>query len=137
MKSMNIDPEDFTVHNKTVYILGWYMWEKWLLMWRQVKKIILNSKLLVQLISNWAWWARKGHNPSFGQILISFEDALCQVWFKLAQWNWRRWKCEKFTIVTMRPSTTTENGQNLIRKAHLNLWLRWAKKDYKPGQVNS
>ena len=25
------------------------------------------------------------------------KDALCQVWLKLAQWFWRRWKCEKFT----------------------------------------
>ena len=24
------------------------------------------------------------------------KDALCQVWSKLAQWIWRRWKCEKF-----------------------------------------
>ena len=24
-------------------------------------------------------------------------DTLCQVWLKLAQWFWRRWKCEKFT----------------------------------------
>ena len=25
------------------------------------------------------------------------KDALWQVWLKLAQWFWRRWKCEKFT----------------------------------------
>ena len=52
------------------------------------------------------------------------KDALCQVWLKLAQWFWRRrWKCEKFTKTT----TTTDNGQILIRKAHLSLRLRWAK----------
>ena len=54
----------------------------------------------------------------------SHKDALCQVWLKLAQWFWRRrWKCEKFTTTT----TTTDNGQILIRKAHLSLRLRWAK----------
>ena len=54
------------------------------------------------------------------------KDALCQVWLKLAQWFWRRWwKCEKFTTTTMTP--TTDNGQILIRKAHLSLRLRWAK----------
>ena len=54
------------------------------------------------------------------------KDALCQVWLKLAQRFWRRrWKCEKFTTTT----TTTDNGQILIRKAHLSLRLRWAKKD--------
>ena len=55
----------------------------------------------------------------------SHKDALCQVWLKLAHWFWRRrWKCEKFMTMTM---TTTDNGQILIRKAHLSLWLRWAK----------
>ena len=55
-------------------------------------------------------------------IWINFEypspkDALCQVWLKLAQWFWRRrWKCEKFT-------TTTDNGQISIRKAHFTLLI--------------
>ena len=50
------------------------------------------------------------------------KDTLCQVWLKLAQWFWRRRrKCENFTM-------TTDNGQIVIRKAHLSLWLRWAKK---------
>ena len=54
------------------------------------------------------------------------KDDLCQVWLKLAQWFWkRRWKCEKFTTTPMT-TTTTDNGQILIRKAHLSLWLRWA-----------
>ena len=52
------------------------------------------------------------------------KDALCQVWLKLAHWFWRRsWKCEKFRTTT----TTTDNGQILIRKAHMSLRLRWAK----------
>ena len=55
------------------------------------------------------------------------KDALCQVWLKLTQWFWRRrWKCEKFTTM---PTTTTDNGQILIRKAHLSLQLMWAKKE--------
>ena len=28
------------------------------------------------------------------------KDALRQVWLKLVQWFWRRWKCEKFTTKT-------------------------------------
>ena len=54
-------------------------------------------------------------------ILNKFEspspkNALCQVLLKLARWFWRRrWHCEKFTTTT----TTTENGQIKIRKAHL------------------
>ena len=56
-------------------------------------------------------------------------DALYQVWLKLAQWFWRRrWKCEKFTTTTTS-TTTTDNEQILIRKAHLSLRLRWAKKE--------
>ena len=53
------------------------------------------------------------------------KDDLYQVWLNLAQWFWRRrWKCEKFTT----PTTTTDNRQILIRKAHLSLQLRWANK---------
>ena len=45
------------------------------------------------------------------------KDGFCQVW--------RRWKCEKVT--TTITTTTTDNGQFLIRKDHLYLRLRWAK----------
>ena len=49
------------------------------------------------------------------------KDALCQVLSKLAQWFWKRKrKCEKFTITT----TTTDDGQIVIRKDHLSLRLR-------------
>ena len=51
------------------------------------------------------------------------KDAMCQVWLKLTQWFWRRLKCEKFTTTT---TMMTDNGQILIRKTHLRLWLRWA-----------
>ena len=45
------------------------------------------------------------------------KDALYQVWLKLVQWFLRRrWKVYD-----------NDNGLILIRKAHLNLWLRWAK----------
>ena len=55
----------------------------------------------------------------------STKDALCQVWLKLVQGFFRWLKCEKFTATSMKQMmpTTTDNGQILIRKAH----LRWAK----------
>ena len=41
-------------------------------------------------------------------------------------WFWRRrWKCWKFTTTTTT-TTTKDNGQILIRKAHLSLRLWWA-----------
>ena len=44
------------------------------------------------------------------------------------QWFWRRrWNCEKFATMPTTTMTTKDNGQILIRKAHLSLWLRWAK----------
>ena len=53
----------------------------------------------------------------------SSEDALCQFYFKLVLWFWRRrWKCEKFT------ERHTDGGRQAIRKALLSLQLRWAKK---------
>ena len=45
------------------------------------------------------------------------KDALCQVWLKLAQ--------------VYDDDDNDGNGQILIRKAHLSLWLRWAKKMFK------
>ena len=46
---------------------------------------------------------------------------------KLDQWFLkRRWKCENFT--TTSTTTTMDNGQVLIRKAHLSLRLGWATK---------
>ena len=56
------------------------------------------------------------------------KDALCQVWLKLAPtFLKRRWKCEKFTTTPTTTMTTKDNGQIMIRKAHLSLGLRWAK----------
>ena len=52
----------------------------------------------------------------------SAKDDLCQVWLKLAMWFWRRrWKCEKFT------DWRTDDGRQVIRKAHLSFQLMWAK----------
>ena len=48
----------------------------------------------------------------------------------------RLWKCEKFTTTTMTTTTTTmDNEQILIRKAHLGLWLGWAKNCVRMGIV--
>ena len=49
-----------------------------------------------------------------------------EVWLKLAKWFWRRREYEKFTTTTT--TTTFDNGQTMIRKAHLSLQLRRANK---------
>ena len=48
-------------------------------------------------------------------------DTLCQVWLKLAQWSWRRWKFEKFTDrqtdgLTDRRRTTSDQKSSLELK---------------------
>ena len=69
----------------------------------------------------WALHLNKLESPSP-------KDAVCQVCLKLAQWFWRRCKCEKITTTTTTMTTTTtrttDNGQILIRIAHLSLRLR-------------
>ena len=48
-------------------------------------------------------------------------------------WNWPSGSgvedenVKRFTTKPMTPTTTMDNGHILIRKAHLSLWLRWAK----------
>ena len=42
------------------------------------------------------------------------KNALCQVWLKLVQWFWRRWKCEKFM-----PTTTDRQQTNFVQKSSL------------------
>ena len=42
------------------------------------------------------------------------------------------WKCEQFL-----PTTTTDNGEILIRKAHLRLWRSWAKKNAKKRRAKN
>ena len=60
-------------------------------------------------------------------------DTSFQVWLNLAQWFWRRrWKCEKFTErwidrqTAGRTDKQTDDGRQVIRKAHLSFQLRWA-----------
>ena len=50
--------------------------------------------------------------------LSSPKDTLCQVWLKLTQRDFWRRKCEKFTT-----TTTTDNGQIMIRKTHSSFLL--------------
>ena len=67
------------------------------------------------------------------------KDALCQIWLKLAQWFWGKFffnissmYFRYFVVLSplgkgLGPSfeeTTADNGQILIRKAHLSLRLR-------------
>ena len=56
--------------------------------------------------------------------LPSSKDALYLVWLKFAQGFWRRRKCELFLTTTK----ITDDGNILIKNAHLNLWLSGAKK---------
>ena len=62
-------------------------------------------------------------SPLFKETWIAFiQDALCQVWLKLAQWFWRRsCKCKKFQ------TDSQTDRQQAIRKAHLIFLLRLAK----------
>ena len=84
----------------------------------------LNFVNVFSLFRNYLPWKRVGSfiwtniNP-----LHFTQECLLPSVLKLAQWFWRRWKCEKFTT-----TTTTDNGQTFIREAHLSLRLRWAKK---------
>jgi hypothetical protein len=63
------------------------------------------------------------------------KDDLCQLWLKLVQRFWRRsWKCKSLTDRRQTPDVRrqtdgqTDDGQKVIRKAHLSFQLRWAKK---------
>ena len=79
------------------------------------KRRFLNFINLFSLFLIMSPWKRTG--PFFWTKLESPspKDALCQVWLTLTLWFWRRrWKCDKFTPTT----TTTDNGQILIGKAH-------------------
>ena len=56
-------------------------------------------------------------------------DTLCQGWLNLAQWFWRRrWKCESLQA-DGQTDGQTDDGRQVIRKAHLSFQLRWAKKE--------
>ena len=54
------------------------------------------------------------------------KDALCQVWLKLVQSFWR--SKMKIWKVYRQTDRRTNDGWQVIRKAHLSFQLRWAKK---------
>ena len=54
----------------------------------------------------------------------SSEDALCQVLLKLIQRFWRKRK-KMWKVQDDDNDYNNDNGQIVIRKAHLSLWLRW------------
>ena len=78
------------------------------------KKIFLILSLYFHYFVIISPWKRAGPfiwtnlNPLHPRMLCAMFD-----------WNWRGWKCEKFT-------TTMDNGQILIRKVYFSLWLSWA-----------
>ena len=62
----------------------------------------------------------KGETFPLNKLASSWpKDSLCQVWWKLARWFWRRrWKCERCM------DRRTVDGQQAIRKTHLNFQVR-------------
>ena len=91
----------------------------------------------------------EGRDTSFEKKKLessSPKDALCQVWLKMAQWFLRRrfFKVYYFPIISplegeeyskkmkkwkvyRRTDRQTNDGRQIIRKAHLTFQLRWAK----------
>ena len=53
------------------------------------------------------------------------KDALGQVWLKFAQKKMKMWKVYRRT--DRKTDRQTDDGRQLIRKAHLSFQLRWAK----------
>ena len=64
------------------------------------------------------------------------KDALCQVWLKLAQWFLRRSRKVKSLQTDRQTDRRTDDGQWVIRKAHLSLQLRWAKNQGGDNPIN-
>ena len=70
-------------------------------------------------------WCKVGDGQS---VFILHTDALCLVWWKLAQWfSKRRRKCEKITTTITTTMMKKDNGHSSIRKYHFNLGLSWTK----------
>ena len=55
-------------------------------------------------------------------------DASCKVWFNLVQQFWE----EKIKIWKVNGRTTDNDGRFMMAKAHMTLWVRWAKKSRLP-----
>ena len=71
------------------------------------KKIFKFHSFFFRFFSIISPWKRAG--PAFEQTWIPYTQRyIVQVWMKLAQWFWKRWKCDKFTTTT---TTTTDNGK--------------------------
>ena len=85
------------------------------------KKIVLHCVNVFSLIRKYIHLEKGGAFHLNKLVFPSPKHALFQVWLKLVQWFWRRrWKCEeKFTSTST--TTTTDNGQIVIRKAHSSL----------------
>ena len=110
------------------------VWLK-LALWFLIRRF-LNFVKVFTLFRNYLPLAKGGALHLSKLEFPSLIDVLCQVLLILAQWLWRRkWKCEKFTMMTTTTTktTTTDNWQILIRKTNLSLslWLRWAKNNRK------
>jgi hypothetical protein len=52
------------------------------------------------------------------------KDDLCHAWLKLAQWFWRRSRKCKSLQTDRRTDRQTDDGQKVIRIAHLSFQLR-------------
>ena len=73
-------------------------------------------------------WCKVGEGQS---VVILHTDALCPVWWKLAQWfSKRRRKCEKITTTITTTMMKKNNGHISIRKYHFNLGLRYILDDH-------
>jgi hypothetical protein len=103
------------------------MYQVWLKLacwfWRRRFLKIFSVFLLFAIISPW--------RKAIPFILTIYnplpKDDLCQVWLKLAQWFWRRSRKCKSLQTDERTDGQTDDGQRVIRIAHLSFQLRWAK----------
>ena len=118
----------------------WIPFNQWwfVLRWVKIGPVVLEKKIFLNFVNVFSLFhnylsLEKGGALHLHKLESPLpKDTLCQVWLKLALRFWRRrWKCEKFTPTTMQTmtTTTTDNRQILIRKAHLSLQLRWANKN--------
>ena len=109
------------------YTQGWFM-----LSLVEIGLVVLEKKIFLKFV-NVFLQLRDNLPLEKGRVLHlnKFEfplpkNAFCQVWLKLAHWFWRRsWNVT--TTMKTTATTTTDNIQIFIRKAHLSLRLRWAK----------
>ena len=103
------------------------LWYNSIILYHPPKTKIYNSYIMewhLLNIMNEAW-CKVGDGQS---MVILHTDAVCLVWWKLAQWfSKRRQKCEKITTSITAMGMKKNNGRISIRKYHFNLGLRWTK----------